>query len=202
MERPALRPLDRPRHGAELCPPYSPRPVPVVRHVPTTRRPGAVPAPPTTPTLSHLPNGRRDSADVGSAPSCMATQKKVQLSEPDVIPSWLKPPWITHSDLSQNGYGLSYSYSYSYSFSLSLYFLLSLTLSLLLTLTLSLSLSLSLLDAEWRPRTRSRQRHHGFAVRITVITYTILTKLNEDCEKGDTSSWPNCICHKAMNKSH
>ena len=40
---------------------------------------------------------KRDSADVGgrdrSAPSCMATQKKVQLSEPDVIPSWLKPLW-------------------------------------------------------------------------------------------------------------
>ena len=42
--------------------------------------------------------------------------------------SWRKPPWITHSDLSQNGYGLSLSLSLT----------LSLTLSLS-TLTLSLS---------------------------------------------------------------
>ena len=40
------------------------------------------------------------------------------------------------------------------------------------------------------PRTGSRQRHHSSAVRITVIIFTTMTKLNEDREKGDTSSWP------------
>ena len=39
-------------------------------------------------------------------------------------------------------------------------------------------------------RTGSRQRHHSTAVRITVIIYTTMTKLNEDREKGDTSRWP------------
>ena len=34
------------------------------------------------------------------------------------------------------------------------------------------------------------KRHHSSAVRITVIIYTTMTKLTEDCEKGDTSSWP------------
>ena len=33
------------------------------------------------------------------------------------------------------------------------------------------------------PRTWSRQRQHSSAVRITVIIYTIVTNLDEDCEK-------------------
>ena len=37
------------------------------------------------------------------------------------------------------------------------------------------------------PQTGSRQKHN----RITVIIYITMTKLNEDREKGDTSSWPN-----------
>ena len=113
---------------------------------------GADPALPTTPTLSHLPDGGRDNAHVEgkdrAAPYYMATQQNVQLVEPDVVPSWLKPPWITSQRLEPKwlrtlsltlSLTLSHSHSLSHSFSLSL--LLSLFLSLSLTLPLTLSLS-------------------------------------------------------------
>ena len=87
--------------------------LPVVQFTPWEKRPGADPALPATPMLFQLPTGRRDGADVGgrdrSAPSCMASPQNMHLVELDAIASWLEPPWITHSYLSQNGYGLSLS---------------------------------------------------------------------------------------------
>ena len=69
---------------------------------------------------------------------------------------------------------------------------LSLTVSHCLSYSLSYSLSFFWTQNEG-PRAGSRQRHHSFAVRITVIIYTAWTKLNEDREKGDISSWPTVV---------
>ena len=102
-------------------------PVPSVRCVPSMKHLGADPAPPPT---SEVGTGR--------PLSCTATQENVQLFEPDVIPSWLKPPWLTHNDLSRNGYGLL---SLSHTHSLSL--LLSPSPSPFPSPTLSLTLSLT-----------------------------------------------------------
>ena len=66
-------------------------------------------------------------------------------------------------------------------------------ISMMLGLTrIALSLTLALLlSFFWTrnegPRMGSCQRQHSTAVRITVIIYTTMTKLTEDCEKGDTS---------------
>ena len=77
--------------------------------------------------------------------------------------------------------------------------------------SLSLSLSLSFFSFFWTrnekaPQAGSRQRQHSTAVRITVTKYPTMTKLNEDREKGDTSSWSSvkqeeANCHKAMDKT-
>ena len=49
--------------------------------------------------------------------------------------------------------------------------------------TVRLSLFLFFWTRNEGPRTGSRQKHHSSAVRITVIIYTTMTKLFEDCEK-------------------